>query len=104
MPGSADNAPLSVENLNSTSYNADGDGPKTEPLEVRRTWYGKKKKELKDGTGTLKPVRQVKVSVRDKLNTDIAKERASHLPIWQIRLSRPTNDSISIKNLKAFLE
>ena len=62
MPGPGEDGPLSVESLNSTSYNVEGDGPKTEPSEVRRTWYGKKKKELKDGTGTLKPVRQVKVS------------------------------------------
>lgn len=55
--------PLSMEHLNATSFDVDGDGPKAEPVEVRRTWYGKKKTELKDGTGTLKPVRQVKVRI-----------------------------------------
>lgn len=63
MPGAAQDPPLSLDKLNNTSYNVEGDGPKTEPAEVRRTWYGKKKKELKDGTGTLKPVRQVKVRI-----------------------------------------
>ena len=61
MPGSGGGSPLTLDELHDTSYNVDGDGPKTEPAEVRRTWYGKKKAELKDGTGTLKPVRQVKV-------------------------------------------
>lgn len=61
MSRPGDGSPVTLDKLNDTSYFAENDGPKTEPAETRRTWYGRKKRHLEGGTGTTKPVPQVKV-------------------------------------------
>ena len=61
MPRSESGTPVTLDKLNDTSYFADNDGPKTEPIDTKRTWYGLKKRHLEGGTGTTRPVPQVKV-------------------------------------------
>jgi len=58
-PHSHTSTHFSIDELNDTNYWSDGDGPKTEPVKTKRTWYGKKKRlPLADNS---EPIPQVKV-------------------------------------------